>query len=221
MRGTIEALKAAGIELVVFLSSFTVTGDLKAIEPTELIPYVHAQVEIVLGDVFGEEGYIAARPGSFASNTLQYKAALQKGEVGIYRPEASVDSIVPEDIGAVCGTALVKGPLAGERKLYLYGPALMTQEEQVKVLGRVLGKEPKIEELDADAAYKQAVEVRKVPPPVAKYMVGQVKKAVSDQLQVFGFPIKEEDLSTVQKYLGKKGTTFQEWAEQNKNLFLS
>src|ERR1700760_1967681 len=34
MKSTIQALKNAGIELVVFLSSFTVRGELKAIEPS-------------------------------------------------------------------------------------------------------------------------------------------------------------------------------------------
>ncbi|MCJ1302290.1 hypothetical protein MMC08_005093, partial [Hypocenomyce scalaris] len=80
MKSTIEALKSAGIDLVVFLSSFTVQGDLKAIQPSEVLPYVHAQVEIKLGEIFGADGFVAVRPGSFASNTRQYKAELEKGE---------------------------------------------------------------------------------------------------------------------------------------------
>ena len=221
MESAIEALKAAGIDLVVFLSSFTVRGDLKAIQPSEIIPYVHAQVEINLREIFGTDGFVAVRPGSFASNTIQFKAGLEKGEVKIHGPDAKVDCIVPEDIGRVCGRVLAKGPQDDQKAIYLYGPELLSQTESVKVLAKVLGKDPKIEIADEQEAYKMFVEERGVPVPVAKYMIRQAGKTVTEQSQVFGYPITEEQLSNVQKYSGRKGTTFEEWVEQNKQMFVS
>ncbi len=214
MKSTIEALKAAGIELVVFLSSFTVRGDLKAIEPQDLIPWIHAQVEITLAEIFGTDGYVAVRPGSFASNNMQYKAGIEKGEVKIFMPEVEVDNIVPEDIGRVCGRILAKGPQNGEMKPYLFGPELLSQEESVKILAKALGKDPKIESATKEDAYKLFVEERGVPAPLAEYMIRQSAKTVSGQGQVFGYEVSEEELSNVQKYSGKKGTTFKEWVEQ-------
>ena len=221
MKSTIEALKSAGIDLVVFLSSFTVRGDLTAIPPSEFIPYIHARVEINLEEIFGRDGFVAARPGYFASNTRQYTADIEKGEVKIFMPDATVDCIVPEDIGRVCGTVLAKGPQDEERAIYLYGPELLSQVDSVRILAKVLGKDIKIETVDGQDAYKMFVEERGMPPPIAKYMVRQSEKTVTGQNQVFGSPVTEEQLSNVQKYSGRKGTTFEEWVEQNKRMFVS
>jgi len=220
MKSTIEALKSAGIVLVVFLSSFTIQGDPKAIEPSEIIPYIHAQVEINLGEIFGPDGFVAARPGSFASNTAQYKAGLEKGEVKIYMPDAKVDCIVPEDIGRVCGTVLAKGPQDEQRAIYLYGPDLLTQMDSVKILAKVLGKNPKIVSADEQEAYKM-FEERGAPAPMARYMINRSGTNITEPSQVFGYPVTEEQLSNVQKYSGRKATTFEEWAEQNKQMFVS
>ncbi|PMD45956.1 NAD(P)-binding protein [Hyaloscypha variabilis F] len=221
MKSTIEALKSAGVELVVFLSSYTVRGDLTAIQPSEVIPYRHAQVELNLREIFGANGFVAARPGSFAYNTLQYKAALEKGEVKLYMPDAKVDCIVPEDIGRVCGTVLAKGPQDEQRAIYLYGPELLTQADTVRILGKVLGKNPKIKIIDEQAAYKMLVEERRMPALIAKYMINQMGKNITEHFSVFGYSIRETELSHVQKYSGKEATTFVKWVEQNIQMFVS
>jgi NAD(P)-dependent dehydrogenase (short-subunit alcohol dehydrogenase family) len=46
MKSTIEALKASGVEFIVFLSSSTIQVPKEDVPPTNLIPYMHAQVEI-------------------------------------------------------------------------------------------------------------------------------------------------------------------------------
>ena len=48
MKGSLEAMKSAGVDFVVFLSSFTVTGKLEDIPPNEFISYLHARIEISL-----------------------------------------------------------------------------------------------------------------------------------------------------------------------------
>ena len=221
MKSTIEALKSAGIDLVVFLSSFTIQGDLKAIQPSEIIPYVHAQVEINLGEIFGVDGFVAVRPGSFASNTRQHAAGFQKGEVKIYSPDAIIDCIVPEDIGRVCGTVLAKGPQDGQKIIYLYGPELLSQADAVKTYAKVLGKDFKVVSISKEDAYKTFVEEHKLPVPAAKYMIDRAGRKATGQVQVFGYPVSEEQLSNVEKYSGRKATTFEEWVEQNKGMFVS
>ncbi|CAM1508164.1 Fc.00g050120.m01.CDS01 [Cosmosporella sp. VM-42] len=222
MKSTIEALKSSGIQIVVFLSSFTVRGDLESIEPSEVIPYIHAQVEIQLREILGEDKFVAIRPGSFASNTRQYKAGLRNGEVRVYGLDSKVDCIVPEDIGRVSGTVLANGPPQdGERALYLYGPELMSQATCVRTLADALGQNPRIEPASEEEAYKLFVEGRGMPDALAKYMVNQPKRKVVGDSHVFGYPVPKEHLSNVEKYSGRKATTFAEWARENKEVFLS
>ncbi|VUC30263.1 unnamed protein product [Clonostachys rosea] len=221
MKSTIGALKSAGIELVVFLSSFTVQGDPRTIAPSEVIPYMHGQVEINLREVFGPDGYVAVKPGSFASNTRQYKAGIQEGEVSIMAPDATVDCVAPEDIGRVCGTVLTKGAPGDDRVLYLYGPQLLTHEDCVQILANALGKNPKVKALDKADAYKMFNEQRGFPPTLAEYMVRQGSLVTPGQQSVFGYPVSDDQLSNVEKYSGKKATTFEEWVEQNKDMFIS
>lgn len=226
MRKTIEALKEAGVEDVVFLSSFTVRGDAKSVQKEEVIPYVHARVEICLEEVFGKEGFVAVRPGSFASNLVQYKKGLEKGEVQVFMPEAKVDNIVPEDIGRVCGTLLAKG-MEGvgerERGVYLYGPVLRSQEESVRVLAKVLGmKEVVVKGASEEEAYELFVGERGMPVPLARYMIKQAgKTGVGDGKVVFGYPVNEEELGNVERYSGRKATTFEEWVVRNREMFVS
>ena len=109
MLSTITALQKGGIELVVFLSSFSIQGPIREVPEKDAIPWVHARVEVNLENVFGQGNYVAVRPGSFASNNLQYLEGIKKGEVSVWKPDATVDCITPEDIGQVAGTVLVKG----------------------------------------------------------------------------------------------------------------
>ena len=219
MKETIQVLKSSGCEFVVLLSSFTVQGDPEAVEPSEIIPYVHAQVEINLRAVFGEKDAVALRAGAFASNTRQYKGGLSQGDVRIHRPDAHVDCIVPEDIGRVGGTILAKGPQDEQRNIYVYGPKLISQEESVRILTKALGKECHIGPANDEEAYKMYVEERKVPPPLANYMIRVAERASADKNRLWGIPIDPEDLLNVEKYTGRKATTFEEWAEQNKDIF--
>jgi uncharacterized protein YbjT (DUF2867 family) len=220
MKSTIQALKSAGIELLVFLSSFTIQVAPEEVKASEVIPYIHAQVEINLREVFGPDGYVAVRPGSFASNTFQYKDGLKSGAVKVLGPDRTVDNIVPDDIGRVCGTVLVKGVIEkGNKPMYLYGPELMTNTDCVKTLAKVLGKDPKIEAMEADEAKKVFIE-RGWPAPLADYMIRR-SKMDSEGTTVAGYSVSKEELSNVERYTGRKATTFEEWAEKNKQVFLS
>lgn len=221
MMSTIQALKSAGVDLVVLLSSFTIQGEPEDVKSSEVVPYLHAQVEINLKEVFGPGGYIAARPGSFASNTIQYKEGFESGLVKIFAPDATVDAIAQEDIGRACGTVLVKGPLDENTAMYLYGPQLISQADCVKTLAKVLGKSPTIQTMKKEEAYKEYTEHRRWPAPLAEYMITQSGTMDPTRSLVCGYPVSAEQLSSVEKYTSKKAITFEEWAEQNKQMFIS
>ncbi|TAQ90381.1 hypothetical protein B7494_g1296 [Chlorociboria aeruginascens] len=221
MRSSIEALKAGGVEFVVFLSSYWVVGDLHSIGPQDLIAWIHAQVELNLEAVFGITGYVAARPAYFASNVLQAKSMAATGEVKLLYPDAKFDYIAPEDIGRVCG-AIVAGGLAatgGKNAVPLNGPTLLAQREVWAIVEKVLGKKIKIVEVDEQVALKVFIEESHVPAPLApelvKALVGRFKG--DDGRYLAGK--YEEDVKNIEKYGGKKPTSFEEWVVENKNAF--
>lgn len=74
-------------------------------------------------------------------------------------------------------------------------------------------------------ALKQLVllftEQRRWPAPLAEYMIKQLGTIAPARSLVCGYPVGAEQLSSVEKYTGTKAITFEEWAEQNKQMFIS
>ncbi|KYG40643.1 hypothetical protein M433DRAFT_77573, partial [Acidomyces richmondensis BFW] len=101
------------LSTLLFLSSFTIRGELRDIAPSEIILYVYAQVEINLEEVFGIENFVALRPGAFATNLLRYRASIIAGDVSIFAPYWEIDAVTPIDIGEVSGIILAIGPRNG------------------------------------------------------------------------------------------------------------
>ncbi|KAK3303656.1 NmrA-like family protein [Chaetomium strumarium] len=228
MRAAITALKAGGVEFVVILSSCSVQGqgdDLRRYTPAEFINWQHAQVELVLEEVFGTDRFATIRPGYFASNFFGFKKAIAAGgTVKIPYPEAKFDYIAPEDIGRVSGTVLAGGPQAvaaagGKHIIYLAGPQLVPQGDVLVMIGKALGKDLKVEGFaDDEEAVKFLVSVQGTPEPVAKQLV-RGYKATAEGQDVFPAGTLEEAVANSEKYGRKPGTKIQDWVETNKDRF--
>lgn len=214
MRGTLTALKDAGVEFVVFLSSFTIAGDPRDVEPSDLIPFIHAQVEVGLDEIFGAENYVALRPGGFATNLLRFKKGVNDGAVDLYAPDFKFDYITPGDMGTVGGKVLVNGPRNGQRKVYLYGPQVLGQAEAILAIGKVLGKTVNIGPLSEQQAVDEYVQTG-VPKPVAEYLV---KKSGATN-EAGNRAHYDEGVQNVQLYTGKPAQSLEEWVAENKALF--
>ncbi|KAJ6454265.1 NmrA-like family protein [Mycena vitilis] len=223
-RAALEALKAAGVEFVVFLSSVGVALFEPAIDripPKEFIPYAHARVELALRELFGES-YVALRPAGFASNTLEWAGMIKAGVVKLPYPGTKFDWIVPEDIGRAGGTILAGGPgsTGGKREVLLCGPQVSTEGDAAKIIGRVVGKEVTVETISEEEAVKSMS--AHMPEHVARYVVGMVANGME------GVTLSLESLyatdqyagavKNVEKYAGK-ATTLVEWATENKKVF--
>jgi uncharacterized protein YbjT (DUF2867 family) len=215
MKSTLTALKSAGIEFVVFLSSYTISGEPKDVDPSDIIPYIHAQVEINLDEVFGPENYVAVRPGGFATNMLRYKGEIAAGEVKLYTPKFKLDCVTPIDMGRVSGAILAQGPKNGQRKVYLYGPQVITMGDAIQSIAKVLAKEVKISTINAQEALEQHLS-HGLPKPFAEYMI---RRFGSDEDANFERTRYEEGVENVQLYTGKPSTGFEEWVAANKDLF--
>ena len=226
MKTIVEVLKAAGVELVVFLSSYSVVGDPRDVLPSEFIPNSHAQVEVHLKETFGADGHVALRPAWFASNARQWSAAIRAtGQRSILYPEAVFDWIAPSDVGRVAGTILARGLHGGSHgtdahnPVNLCGPQLMTQREAVAVIGRTIQKDITVRDADEEEGLKIFTDEYHLPPPVAKYLVATLRKAASDEEERYQGHRYEEAVANVEKYAGTAPVTFPEWVEANREVF--
>ncbi|KAL2018109.1 hypothetical protein VTK56DRAFT_1239 [Thermocarpiscus australiensis] len=224
MRATLEALKSAGVEFVVFLSSFSVEGDRRAVPPGEFVAWEHAQVEIALEEVFGAGGFgfAAVRPAFFATNVVRWFGGLfAAGEGKLLYPEARFDYITPEDIGRVCGSLLTNGPRAldddGEA-IDLCGPQLLSLEEAVGIIGKAIGKDLRFEAVTEDEEALKFFVDNGLPEPVAKNLVKSFGE-VADGRGAVEKTRYEKAVANIQKYGGEAPTKFQDWVEANKARF--
>lgn len=217
MRGSIEALKAAGIEFVVFLSSIGIQDDPKDVSADDFTSYRHARVEISLDAVFGPQGYVAIRPAWFASNIFQWN--VQDGQAKILYPNCKWDWIAPEDIGTVAGALAAGGPSAaqGHNAIALCGPELETQKDVLTILGSILGKDIKIIELD-EAAALQKLAGDGWPQPHAQQVVRLLRARNEETDGFYIGKVFEEARGNILKYGGKEPLTFGDWAAKNKEL---
>lgn len=219
MKGTAEALKAAGVEFVVLLSSSTIGHTPHAdVPPSEFIPYTHARLEVTLDEVYGPDGYVAVRPGAFATNLLRQREGIRAGEVKMYGPGFKIDCITPVDLGGVIGTILAEGPRDGQRKVFVYGPQILSQKQGLEIIGEVLGKEVKVSGIVAEEALAQYL-AKGAPKPMAEYMIrslGDTDPELEDGSWLAHY---KEGMENVKKYTGKPPTGFREWVEANSELF--
>jgi hypothetical protein len=69
--------------------------------------------------VYGEDNYVAVRPGRFATNTYRYKGQIQSGQVMLFGGDFVNDCTTGKDMGGVSGSLLVNGPKDGQKKVYV------------------------------------------------------------------------------------------------------
>lgn len=215
MKSTLEALKTGGIEFVVFLSSYTIKAGPRDVPPSEIIPFIHAKVEVNLDEVFGVANYAAVRPGGLASNFTRYAAGIKAGEVKIFAPGFQMDAVAPSDVGRVSGSILVNGLKNDKHRVFLYGPKLIPQGEGIKRIGELVGSPVKLIEMneaEAEESYLKAG----IPKPVAAYIVRKSGATVDGEEEHPGY---EEAVANVELYTGSVATTFEEWVEANKGIF--
>ena len=221
MKSSLEALKAGGIEFVVFLSSYTIgslpaNGEPRDVAQSEIIPYIHAQVEIKLDEIFGQEHYVAIRPGGFATNLLRYKDGVNKGEVRMYGSSFKQDCTTPIDMGRVSGTILATqtGPKNGQGKVYVFGPQVVALGDALRTVGKVLGKEVHITPTDANEAME--AEMKLIPKPLAEYMMRRFSEELDEEKQR---PQYKEGVDNIKAYTGKPATSLEEWVKDNRELW--
>lgn len=222
MRGSLQAMKDAGVEYVVFLSSVTVAPgkDIRSIPPEHIIGYSHAQVEIALEEI-GFPHVTALRPAAFASN--HYNMELDRSEkppkANITIADTLMDNIVPDDIGAVGGAVLVERPSNGKEVIYLCGPELTTLEKIWATIKRVTGRDD-LDTTPLDAEEWLARMSRHTPLPLAK----EILRNYEEWRDPEGIMPKSEfqkAVANTKKFSGREPTKFEDYVEAHKAQWLA
>lgn len=142
------------------------------------------------------------RPGMFAANALRWWAPqIRAGDVvrwpHLAAPTAPIDE---RDIAAVATRALCRDGHAGAEYV-LTGPQSLSQFEQVSTIGRVIGRELRIEEIPPDEARREWLET--MPASVVNMLLDAWAAAI-------GQPAFVTD--TVARLTGAPARTFLDWA---------
>lgn len=211
MKGTVIAMKEAGIEYVVFNSSYSVgpDGPLSEITPDHLIAFMHARVEITLEEV--GLPHTALRPGYFAYNVIRNFLDKSKDPwavVALDNTETIGDCIVPDDIGCVGGALLVDRPSQNLKEaVYIYGPQQLRLVDQVTIISEVLGKDVNIDRQDEDK-FRATLLAKQFPPPIVELFIKRMKSGPEP------LPLYDIGKESVEKYTGRKSTPFRKFVEE-------
>lgn len=196
-----------GVRRVVALSAMNVDDDLVK-QPSRFRGDRNKEVE----DAAVASGleWVSLRAGFFAVNTLHaWGGQIHAGDVvrGPYAAatEAPID---PQDIAAVAARALLYDELVG-RKPVLTGPQSLTQTELVAIIGDVIGRPLRYQEIPPQAA-KQGMIQLGFPEQFVDSYLDRLSQAVGQPA-----PISDE----VDKILGRPARSFAEWAADHAAAF--
>lgn len=216
MRSSFEALKEAGVTYIVLLSSFKVEDPLDSeVNKMDMIGAFHTTAESALRAT--GVSYTAVRPAYFNSNVFWNLADIKQGEVELLYPNVRFDYLAPSDIGTVCGALLAEPRFQKEagQSFYLCGPELFTQREAHAVIGKALGKEVKVKEIDEEKWYKK---LAYMPKPILDTLARGMRESDSGRDDPYG-KIYKEAVENVRKYTEREPMKLEDWVKENKAAF--
>jgi uncharacterized protein YbjT (DUF2867 family) len=184
---------------IVYLSAWGVPDD-DTVEPEPGIIGFHTAIERAIRA--SDLEWTLLRAGGFASNTLAWAEQI-KGGGGVVRGAhaGATRSLVHEaDLAAVAVRALTTDDLVG-RTPHLTGPQALTQAEQVRTIGEVLGRRVVFEELDEEAAAVE-LEAQGLPPEYARAIVEAHGRMEAEPERVS---------PAVAEITGRPARTYREW----------
>ncbi|MEV0405141.1 NAD(P)H-binding protein [Actinoallomurus sp. NPDC050550] len=196
-----------GVERVVALSAINVDDD-PAEQPSRFQGDRNKEAE----DAAVASGleWVSLRPASFAVNTLRtWAPQIRAGDV-VRGPYAGfAEPLIHErDVAAVGARALLDGGLAG-RRLRLTGPQSLSHEQLVTVIGEVIGRPLRYEEVPAEA-FARNLSQRGLPKPFVEALMARYAR---------GSGPTEVVTDEVEKILGRPARTYAEWVADHAAAF--
>ena len=202
-RNVLARAEQAGVRLIVGLSALSVGHG-----ATDPISTWHRAAEETLQA--GTVPWCILRPGGFMSNTLAWADSIRHAG-SVYAPFADGRTAVidPGDISACAVSCLLEPGHAG-RAYELTGPESLSTGEQVKIIGKVIGRELTDVEVPPEAA-RQAMEDAGMPPAAADAVLGSLEAARSE----FAGTVT----GTVPAITGRPATSFEDWVSAHQASF--
>jgi uncharacterized protein YbjT (DUF2867 family) len=198
----VATVKARGVNRVVFLSSIL------AGTPEYEIGRWHLEKEQAIREA-GLDGKFLRATG-FMTNSYQWIGSI-KSQSTVFNPLGGTKfpPIAGEDIAAVAVRGLTDPGLAGE-VFDLTGGELISLPDEVKILGKVIGKDLQCVEIPADVAVQNMVRSG-LPPKIAE-AVGQSLEFVRNGHSV-------AVLDTVRQITGRTPMNYEAWAVKHAARF--
>jgi uncharacterized protein YbjT (DUF2867 family) len=196
-----------GVRRVVTLSAMNVDDDL-AEQPSRFRGDKNKEVEDAA--VGSGLAWVSLRAAFFAINTLHaWGAQICAGDVvrGPYATFAEAP-IHERDLAGVGARALLTDELVG-RRLELTGPQSLTHEEMVAVIGDVIGRPLRYQEIPPEAA-KQGMVAHGFPEPFVEALMARYAKEVGQPARLTG---------EVEKILGRPARTYAGWVADHAAAF--
>lgn len=190
-----QLAREAGLRKIVVLSSASVA---EADEGNYSGQY-HLAVETAVAGSGLE--WAAVRPDEFANNILwKWGHSIQaEGVVRTPYPDAARPLIHEADVAAVAVSALLDDASAGQTYT-ITGPALVSQAEQVRTIGAVLGRDIRLEEVTPDQARAEMCQF--MPEPVVGMVLDYLARSAVSPPPV---------LPAVEQITGRPARSFREW----------
>ncbi|MFE9067830.1 NAD(P)H-binding protein [Streptomyces violaceusniger] len=201
----LERAKESGVRRIVMLSSSSVLQDL---DPhTNPIGVRHRALEDEVERTGLEWTFV--RPGAFAANALQWVDQIKAGDV-VYGPYAGAQmaAIHEADMGAVAARALLADDLVGQTP-ELTGPESLSFADQVRIIGEVVGRPLRYEEIPHEAA-RERMAGGFLTPEMADSLL-RVFAELVDRPQAVS--------PEVERITGRPGRTFAQWVEDRVAAF--
>ena len=145
------------------------------------------------------------RPGVFALNCLNWWGPqIASGDVIRWaHANAETAPIHERDIAAAAARVLCEDGHDG-RDYVLTGPEPVTQRQQVKIIGEVVGRPLRLEEISEEAARTEMLAM--MPPPIADMLLRAYAAAVGQPAYV---------TSTVAELTGTPAASFRRWVQDH------
>jgi len=191
---------------VVFLSAPYKTPHPFFQQPNPMARF-HAEVERLIAAAGLDATFV--RPGMFASNALFWWApAIKNGDVVRWPYGAAETAPIDErDVAAVAARALYEDGHAGGDYV-LTGPESLSQAEQVGVIGEVLGRPIRFEELSPEEFRRETAGVW--PGPIVDMLLAAWGATMGQRAFV---------TSTVADVTGSPARTFRQWVVDHADAF--
>jgi uncharacterized protein YbjT (DUF2867 family) len=197
----------AGVTRLVALSAINADDDFSR-QPSRVRGDRNKEVEQLAVDSGLE--WVSLRPTVFATNFVgMWASQIQGGDVvsGPY-PSASTAPIVESDIAAVAAQALLTDDLVGQ-KIPLTGPEAFTNAELVDVIGSVLDRRLRYQEVPPDLVRERFIGVG-FPAEFADAYIAFLAATVDKPALV---------THEVDKILGRPAESFASWVADHRALF--